>query len=60
MNNLKQLRTQRGLRQDYVASSIGISKSYLCKIENNVLSVTEEILTKLVKMYGVNLRDVYS
>ena len=50
---LKQIRLDRGYMQKYVSQKLGISNSYLCKIESCKVEPTAEILSKLYKLYKI-------
>lgn len=51
----KQYRLERGYSLDYVAQSIGISASYLWKIENAQANSSFEIMEKLSDFYGESI-----
>ncbi len=52
---LKEEILKRGLRQDWVAKQLGISKAYLSMILNNKRKISEELKRKLEKV--INKRD---
>lgn len=58
ISQVKLLRLALGLRAKDVAAEVKISPSYLCKIENNVLNPTQEIIMRLAKLYDVNPRKL--
>lgn len=47
---LKEEILKRGLRQDWIAKQLGISKAYLCMILNNKRKISEELKRKLEKV----------
>ena len=51
----KDYRNQRGYLLEDVATEVGISSSYLSKIENGQANVSYEILQKLAAFYGENI-----
>ncbi len=55
----KEYRLSRGYSLEDVASLVGISASYLSKIENQQANVSYELLEKLAKFYGQNILYYY-
>lgn len=53
-NLLKDLRIERGVTQQYVADTIGISRSVLSQYENNQVDPTAFVITKFAKFYEVS------
>ena len=51
----RECRQKRGALLDDVAKTVGISPSYLSKIENGQANVSLEVLESLAKLYGENL-----
>ena len=51
----REYRLSRGYRLEDVAREIGISPSYLSKIENAQANVSYDVLQKLAKFYGENI-----
>lgn len=51
----REYRLSRGYRLEDVAKEIGISPSYLSKIENAQANVSYDVLQKLAKFYGENI-----
>ena len=54
--NIKQLRTDRGLTQKDFAKETGISRSYLSDLENNRKSPTVETLEKVARKMNTSLK----
>ena len=53
-NRLKQLRQNNRLRQDQVASLVGVNKNTMCSYENDVRQPSYEILVRLATIYRVS------
>lgn len=51
----REYRLKRGYNLEDVANSVGISASYLSKIENEQANVSYEVLQKVAEFYGENL-----
>jgi len=47
---LLQARKERGLTQDQLAKKVGMTKSYISKIENNIKEVRISTLKKIVEL----------
>ena len=54
-NRLKDLREDRDLTQTQVAKAIGITQRKYSYIETGTQQLTDEILVKLAKFYGVTV-----
>ena len=55
-NRLRQLRQNNRLRQDQVASLVGVNKNTMCSYENDVRQPSYEILVRLATIYRVKYR----
>lgn len=53
-NRLRQLRQNNRLRQDQVASLVGVNKNTMCSYENDVRQPSYEILVRLATIYRVS------
>ena len=51
---LRQLRTNKGLRQEQVATLIGVNKSAISTYENDTRRPSFEILVRLANLYRVS------
>ncbi len=51
---IKLIRLQKGFKAYEVAKQIGISRSYLSKLECGAVPITQDILLNLSKVYGIN------
>jgi putative transcriptional regulator len=58
LTKLKLIRLQLGLKQNQVATQLGIHKSYLNKIENNAANATDELLKELAKIYKCTVKEL--
>ncbi len=54
-NRIKDLREDRDLTQTQVAKAIGITQRKYSYIETGTQQLTDEILIKLAKFYGVSV-----
>lgn len=54
-NRIKDLREDRDLTQTQVAEAIGITQRKYSYIETGTQQLTDEILVKLAKFYGVSI-----
>lgn len=54
------IRLSRGLTQEVVAEKIGKTQNAYSKIETDNIKVSDEILDKLAKLFGVSAEDLKS
>ncbi|AXU71531.1 TPA: helix-turn-helix transcriptional regulator [Clostridioides difficile] len=59
MNNLKELRTERNLKQKDVALKVGITTSYYGMIESGTRVPSLAIAIKLSKCFGVSIEKIF-
>jgi transcriptional regulator with XRE-family HTH domain len=57
---IKQLRLERGMTQDLLASTAGLTKGYLSKIENSRHSPPVSTLISLSRALGVSIDAIFS
>lgn len=50
--NLKRIRTLKNITQSDIASSLGVSRAFICKIENGQNNPTLSTITKLCRVLG--------
>ena len=55
-NNIKTLRESKGFQQKQVAIEIGLGISHYNKIENGQREASVDMLDKLAKLYGCDLK----
>ena len=54
--NIKHMRTLKGLTQEQLAEKVGTTKSYISKIENNLKEVRISTLQKIIELgFGARL-----
>ena len=53
MNRLKELREEKGLKQDEVGRIIGVHNATISKYEVGTSSLTEDLIMKFCDLYGV-------
>ncbi len=52
---LKEMREQAGLRQGQIAAFLGVTQTYISKVETGERNLTVEQLESLVHLYGYSL-----
>lgn len=58
-NNLKVLREERGLKQQFVAKKLGITQNYYSQIENGHRPPQVPHLLKLRDLFHVSLDEIF-
>lgn len=53
-DNLKRIRTLKGVSQSDIAKSLGVSRAFICKIENGQTNPTLSTITKLCSVVGAS------
>jgi transcriptional regulator with XRE-family HTH domain len=56
---LRDLRESRGLSQEYVADSLGITQATYCKIENNQVNINADRIYELAMMYNISINEFW-
>jgi transcriptional regulator with XRE-family HTH domain len=56
--NIRQLRTKKGLSQDNLASILGVDKSYISRIENGQKNLTLNSLMKIANALVVDIKKL--
>ncbi|MFA5780612.1 MAG: helix-turn-helix transcriptional regulator [Elusimicrobiota bacterium] len=56
--NLKRIRTEKGLSQGDIMKTLGMPKSFISNIENGKTNPTLSTITKLAKAMGVSVGDL--
>ncbi|MEN0115400.1 MAG: helix-turn-helix transcriptional regulator [Agrobacterium cavarae] len=57
-NNLKMLRTSKGMTQDRAADAMGVSKGQYVKLERSERRLTLEYINQAAKAFGVTVSEV--
>ena len=57
---LKQLREQSGLRQEQIAKYLGVTQTFISKVESGERNYTVDQAEKLAGLYGCTLHDLES
>ncbi len=52
---LKTMREKAGLRQDQIADYLGVTQTFISKVENGERNLTVDQLESLVNLYGYSL-----
>ena len=52
---LKKMREEAGLRQEQIADFLGVTQTYISKVENRERNLTVEQLESLLNLYGYSL-----
>lgn len=55
---IKDLRSQKGFTQDYVADKLGISQPAYSKIESGHIEITINRLIEICKILDVNMKEL--
>ena len=58
-NNLKALRSERGLTQADLAAAVGVSRKTINTIENRVFVPSTVLALGLAKTLGVSVHDIF-
>ncbi len=58
-NNIKQFRKQAGLRQEDMATELGVSRQTIIAIENNKYNPTLELAMKIAKLLHLAVEDIF-
>lgn len=58
-NNLKRIRTERGISQSDIAKSLGVSRGFVSNIENGKRNPTLATISKLAKAIGVPTEELF-
>ena len=56
---IKNLRKEKKMSQEELASKLGISRSYLTKIENGQRGLSIEIMQKLCKVFNITMEEFF-
>ena len=57
-DNLRQIRAKKRISQDELADLCGISQQYVCKIENEKVNPSIDILWKIAEALEVTVNDL--
>lgn len=58
-NIIKQLRKERGLRQEDMAKELGVSRQTIIAIENNKYNPTLELAMRLARLLNTPIEDIF-
>jgi XRE family transcriptional regulator, regulator of sulfur utilization len=56
--NLKEIREEKGVTQDNIAMSLGVSRGFISKIENGKTNPTLSTMTKIAKALNVTTDEL--
>ena len=56
--NLKRIRTEKGISQGDIVKTLGMPKSFISNIENGKTNPTLSTITKLAKAIGVSVGEL--
>lgn len=56
---IKQLRKQAGLRQEDMATQLGVSRQTIIAIENDKYNPTLELAMKIAKLLNLKVEDIF-
>ena len=58
-NNIKQLRKSEGLRQEYMARILGVSRQTIIAIENDKYNPTLELAMKIARLLRLHVEEIF-
>ena len=58
-NRLEELRTQRGIRQDELASALRVSRQTISSLENGRYNPSIQLAFKLARYFGLTVEDIF-
>ena len=56
-NRIKELRKEKGLRQEDLAAALGVTRQTVIAIENNKYDPTLELAMRLSAFFGISVND---
>ena len=59
-NRIKELRKQKGLRQEDFAKEVGVTRQTIIAIENNKYDPTLELAMKISEFFGITVNEIFS
>ena len=59
INHIREYRKQRGLRQEDLADSLGVSRQTIIAIENNKYNPTLELAMKLARYLNTTVEELF-
>jgi len=59
-SKLRNVRTQKGYTQEYMADSLGISQKQYSRLENGESGITLDYLEKICKKLEINPQDLFA
>ena len=59
INHIREYRKQRGLRQEDLADSLGVSRKTIIAIENNKYNPTLELAMKLARYLNTTVEELF-
>jgi putative transcriptional regulator len=59
-NNIRELRKKLGLRQEDIASTLGVTRQTINAIENEKYNPTLELAMKLAKLLNTTIEELFT
>lgn len=59
IQNIKKIREDKGLSQEYMAMKLGISQSTYTKVERGEVNLYVDRLLKIIKIFDVGLAKIF-
>ncbi|MBQ9035980.1 MAG: helix-turn-helix transcriptional regulator [Erysipelotrichaceae bacterium] len=59
-NNIRELRKRKGLRQEDLASILGVTRQTVIAIENNKYDPTLELAMKISEYFEMSVNEIFS
>jgi len=58
-NRLEELRLQRGIRQDELATALRVSRQTISSLENGRYNPSIQLAFKLARYFGMTVEDIF-
>ena len=58
-NNIRQLRKEKGLRQEDMAAMLSVTRQTIIAVENNKYNPTLELAMKIARLLGRPLEEIF-
>lgn len=59
-NRIKELRKQKGLRQEDFANELGVTRQTIIAIENDKYDPTLALAMKISEFFGISVNDIFN
>ncbi|MBR3356683.1 MAG: helix-turn-helix transcriptional regulator [Solobacterium sp.] len=59
-NNIRELRKEKGLRQEDLAAELGVTRQTIIAIENNKYDPSLELAMRISVFFGITVNDIFT